>query len=194
MTSFFKRIPRSIHLDGRLDGRQFVYLGFSPQPSINLTIEPVVLAIYQRRFGYLLLVALGCLLGACSPSPEASPPIQGVFSSLPKIDGLRGTQPIELLTNTPAETGVNNIKGTVVQHVPLVEQWLYQIDDASGSLWVLTSVEPPAVGSQVLIKAQVQYERILLSGSDIGEHYAQELERVSVIAPPNSDSTEPVVE
>lgn len=190
MTSFFKGIPCSIHLDGR----QVVWEGFSAQPSINLTIKPFMKRFPRRWFGALLLVVFDCLLGACSASQEASSPIRGVFSSLPKMEVLRGTQPIELLTNTPAETGVNNIKGTVVQHVPLVEQWLYQIDDASGSLWVLTSVDPPAVGSQVLIKAQVQYERILLSGSDIGEHYAQELERVSVIAPPTSDAAEPVLE
>lgn len=66
------------------------------------------------------------------------------------------------------------------QHVPLLDQWLYQLQDSSGHIWVLTSSPPPALGSTVSIQAVIHYEPILLGGEDIGEHYAEEQERVNV--------------
>lgn len=81
------------------------------------------------------------------------------------------------------------LQGEVRQQIPLLNQSLYQLQDSSGSIWVLTAGPPPAVGEQVLIQAQIHYEQILLQGQDIGEHYAEELERLE--APAEASETPP---
>ena len=70
------------------------------------------------------------------------------------------------------------LAGTVERHLPLVGQGLYQLMDASGTIWVLSPAPPPPVGDQVALRATIQYEQILLRGQDIGEYYAEELERL----------------
>ncbi len=70
------------------------------------------------------------------------------------------------------------LEGTVERQLPLVSQGLYELVDESGAIWVLSSETPPAVGTSIAIRATIQYEQILLQGQDIGQHYAEELERL----------------
>ncbi|WP_052049917.1 hypothetical protein [Leptolyngbya sp. KIOST-1] len=70
------------------------------------------------------------------------------------------------------------LTGTVERQLPLVGQSLYELVDESGAIWVLSALEPPALGAALTIRASLQYEQILLQGQDIGEYYAQELERL----------------
>ncbi|TVQ13026.1 MAG: hypothetical protein EA368_02985 [Leptolyngbya sp. DLM2.Bin27] len=71
------------------------------------------------------------------------------------------------------------LAGTVERQLPLVGQGLYKLVDESGSIWVLSPTPPPGVGTQIALRAAIQYEQILLRGQDIGEYYAKELERLS---------------
>lgn len=68
--------------------------------------------------------------------------------------------------------------GTVERQLPLVGQGLYELVDESGAIWVLSSEAPPAVGTSLAIRANLRYEQILLQGQDIGQYYAEELERL----------------
>ena len=70
------------------------------------------------------------------------------------------------------------LAGTVERQLPLVGQGLYELVDESGGIWVVSSEAPPAVGTPLTIRAEIQYEQILLQGQDIGQYYAQELERL----------------
>jgi hypothetical protein len=43
---------------------------------------------------------------------------------------------------------------------------------------VLSATPAPPLGTAITISANLQYEQILLRGQDIGEYYAEELERL----------------
>ncbi|MGB3309723.1 MAG: hypothetical protein WBG32_24055 [Nodosilinea sp.] len=70
------------------------------------------------------------------------------------------------------------LAGMVERQLPLVGQGLYELVDESGAIWVLSSEAPPSVGTSLAIQVNLQYEQILLQGQDIGQYYAQELERL----------------
>jgi hypothetical protein len=70
------------------------------------------------------------------------------------------------------------LDGIVARHLPLLGQGLYELVDDSGAIWVLSPTAPPPLGTALTVRAVLQYEQILLRGQDIGEYYAQELERL----------------
>ena len=73
------------------------------------------------------------------------------------------------------------LKGKVTSVVPLLKQRAYQLQDSTGTIWVLTTQTGLQPGEQVLIKGDIRYQRILQAGKDLGEVYVEEqqLEHVS---------------
>jgi len=69
------------------------------------------------------------------------------------------------------------IAGTVAERVPLLEGWLYQVRDDSGSLWVVgdqsASEIAPEKGEAVMVEGVVRYEAIVVGEIDAGEVYLQ---------------------
>lgn len=136
---------------------------------------------FIRNLGLSSAVFLA-LAGCSELSLQNRSPIQGLISSFPDPDWLHQVKSIQQVTaqssGEPAQVG-----GVVQKQIPLLEQWLYQIEDASGNLWILTETPPPAVGTQITLKAEIQYEPILMGGVDIGEHYGLEIERLTTSSP-----------
>lgn len=66
------------------------------------------------------------------------------------------------------------IAGTVTQRVALLDGWLYQVSDDSGSLWVLTHSSAPALDEAVTVEGIVRYEAIVVEEIDAGEIYLEE--------------------
>ncbi|PSN20270.1 hypothetical protein C7271_02965 [filamentous cyanobacterium CCP5] len=129
----------------------------------------------------LTVVLWGC--GVSSGTQQTHSPFQTLTQSLPDLMQPRSVQSIQQVTAQDSNQGSNQpqrLAGVVNQHIPLVERWLYQIQDESGSLWVLTQLPPPPVGSQVTLEATIGYEPIMLGEADIGEHYAVEIKRLEV--------------
>lgn len=128
-----------------------------------------------------LMALIGVSVWGCGASgPQAQAPVQGISQSLSAPDWLSSVKTIQQVTSQDSR-GTTRVAGVVKQQVPLVEQWLYQIEDESGSLWVLTPSPPPSVGSQVALEAQIHYESVLVEGADVGEHYAIEVERLTAV-------------
>ncbi|PSR16877.1 hypothetical protein C8255_15510 [filamentous cyanobacterium CCP3] len=98
------------------------------------------------------------------------------LSTWPGLAWLDPITPIAEVSQTQPSTVY--LAGTVERQLPLVGQGLYELVDESGAIWVLSGEAPPPVGTQIAIRAAIQYEQILLQGQDIGQHYAQELERL----------------
>jgi hypothetical protein len=128
---------------------------------------------------FLLIGLLGCT-SAPEATNEPPPSLTSTISTLPGLSRLRNVTPVgevPALTSDPAAAGETHLEGQVQQQVPLLNQWLYELTDDSGSIWVLTATPPPAPGESVIIRARIHYEAVVVQGSDIGEHYAEELER-----------------
>jgi hypothetical protein len=62
--------------------------------------------------------------------------------------------------------------------VPLIKAQVYQLQDSTGTIWVLTDKATPKVSDRIYIKGQVQYEKIPIDGQDFGEAYIKEQEQL----------------
>ncbi|MEM8777996.1 MAG: DNA-binding protein [Cyanobacteria bacterium P01_G01_bin.49] len=135
-------------------------------------------------YGGILSVLAGGLIG-CTP-----------FSYL----GLAQTPvtPIEEITpqpkteTDPQEEAFIYLEGKVVDRAPFMESGSYQLQDETGTVWVLTNGELPETGEQIIIKGKVAYESIDIEGQDLGEMYIVEVEKLEDTASTPTSTTEPV--
>lgn len=70
------------------------------------------------------------------------------------------------------------IQGKVAKQVPLVKRQVYQLQDLSGTIWVLTNKTALNQGDEVVVKGKVRYQTIPLAGKDFGEVYVEEQEQL----------------
>lgn len=66
------------------------------------------------------------------------------------------------------------VKGKVSDRVPLIDGLVYQLQDRTGKIWVLTQRTTQPVGQQILIKGKVHYQSIPIAGQELGEAYIEE--------------------
>ncbi|WP_309236487.1 hypothetical protein [Microcoleus sp. FACHB-672] len=70
------------------------------------------------------------------------------------------------------------LKGRVENQAPFLGTGAYEVRDATGSIWVITTKALPNKGDEVLIKGEVQYKSIPVGGQDLGEVYLTEVEKL----------------
>jgi len=74
--------------------------------------------------------------------------------------------------------GIVHLQGQVADIVPLMEPWqAYQLQDASGTVWVITSQEGLRKADRLLIKGNLRYQSIPLENQELGDFYIEEQER-----------------
>lgn len=85
----------------------------------------------------------------------------------------RAATPIDTLTQEKADDKVA-VSGTIVQRSAILDGWLYQIRDDSGSVWVLTDSSTPQLNESVLVEGVVRYEPIVVGEVDASGVYIEE--------------------
>jgi hypothetical protein len=73
------------------------------------------------------------------------------------------------------------LRGKVENRAPFVGNAAYQLQDGTGTIWVLTNQALPQLGDEVLLKGEVRYKSITLkelAGTDLGEVYVEEMEQL----------------
>ncbi|MFQ4139708.1 hypothetical protein PGN35_025690 [Nodosilinea sp. PGN35] len=138
----------------------------------------------KRRFTHCGVVGLALVaVTSCGASVDATVgySLRDRLSTWPGLAWLDPVTPIGEAGQSRRDTVY--LAGTVGRHLPLVGQGLYELSDDSGSIWVLSAAAPPPTGAPLTLRAVIQYEQILLSGQDIGEYYAEELERLPQESP-----------
>jgi hypothetical protein len=133
----------------------------------------------NRRFTHLSVVGLALVaIASCGASVDATVgyALRDRMSRVPGLAWLDPVTPIAAVGQSRRTTVY--LAGAVERQLPLVGQGLYQLVDDSGAIWVISSGTPPPVGTVLTVRATIQYEQILLRGQDVGEHYAEELERL----------------
>ena len=70
------------------------------------------------------------------------------------------------------------LSGNVVHVAPLVDRAAYQIEDATGTIWVVTAQEPPKHGQQINIKGKIQHQSLSFAERQLGDFYIVELEQL----------------
>lgn len=71
-------------------------------------------------------------------------------------------------TEKPRKVKIN---GEVKQIVPLLESIAYQVEDKTGSIWVISENKPPQMGNQIIVKGTLQHQSIPIGEEDLGEYY-----------------------
>ena len=119
---------------------------------------------------YLLGGLLSCDL------PQSS---MNAINLRPKVD-VTNIREIKLQRDNKATV---YLQGKVAKQVPLVERRVYQLQDLSGTIWVLTNQTALQQGDKVLVKGKVRYQSIPLAGKDFGEVYVEEQEQLERTPP-----------
>ncbi len=70
--------------------------------------------------------------------------------------------------------------GSVSQQAPFLGGGAYELTDDSGTVWVVTAVELPAVGDRLRVRGTVDYRSVPVAGQEWGEAFVQETERGAV--------------
>ncbi|MGK7938940.1 MAG: DNA-binding protein [Crocosphaera sp.] len=108
------------------------------------------------------------------------------------------TTPIDELstqtaTTTPSEDDLIRLEGKVVDRAPFLDSGSYQLQDETGTVWVLTNGPLPQTGERVQITGKVTYQSIPVGGQDMGELYILEVEKLEANTPSSTSTVQPVV-
>ncbi len=71
---------------------------------------------------------------------------------------------------------VVHLTGKVTQVAPFVDNGAYQLQDDTGSVWVVTENSTPDFGKIISIKGKIQYQSLPFGDRDLGDFYIIELE------------------
>ncbi|PSB05801.1 hypothetical protein C7B76_30760 [filamentous cyanobacterium CCP2] len=69
------------------------------------------------------------------------------------------------------------LRGTVVDRAPMIEAVMYQLQDETGEIWVLSAEPGVERGDRLLVRGTVRFESILIEELELGEAYIEETER-----------------
>ena len=134
------------------------------------------MAIAKACLGVLLAGPIaGLLLSGCTAEVTPEPSTAEVpavrlpafrLSSKPAIA-------IDSLTNEQVDDNII-VSGEVAQKAATLNGWIYQLQDETGSLWILTDRDAPEIGEVVTVEGSVRYEPIVVDSIDASEFYIEE--------------------
>jgi uncharacterized protein YdeI (BOF family) len=157
---------------GLWPGKTYQDSGYSPSPRLTFKGSP-----RHVRDIVAKAVLVSCLssLGGCSSLIEEATAPSGASLSLPANPARAVPKTVQALKQDQPETGASVVlEGQILQRVPLLEGWLYELEDSTGRIWVLTGSSEPIVGESARVEGVLNYEQILVDGMDMGEYYLQE--------------------
>ncbi len=71
------------------------------------------------------------------------------------------------------------ITGTVIKVAPLLGNNAYQVQDSTGTIWVITPANLPSLGQTILIKCNIKSQSVSLITQELDELYLVELEKLA---------------
>ncbi len=103
----------------------------------------------------------------------------GCGTPLALLPGMNLTMTIESVPTDAAGQGRTVIvRGTVGDRVPLIGAQVYQLQDRTGDIWVLSSDDTIQTGEQLKIRGRVEHQPISAVDGDQSQVYIQELEQL----------------
>ncbi|MDJ0773580.1 MAG: hypothetical protein QNJ49_09160 [Mastigocoleus sp. MO_167.B18] len=113
-------------------------------------------------YGWLLICYISVGLFSCSNINFTD--ITGIGADI---------TPIKELTPQADQTTVY-VKGKVTKQVPLLKnERLYQLDDSTGKVWILTHKTNWKVGQEVQTKGKIKYKNIPIADKDFSDLYLE---------------------
>ena len=74
------------------------------------------------------------------------------------------------------------IQGKVAQTAPFLNGGAYEIEDSTGSIWVITETTPPASGTEIQVAGQLKFHDLQLGSSNFGEIFISEQQTLAPTA------------
>jgi hypothetical protein len=134
---------------------------------LALTTKP---AAPLRGNRWLLLGLLAALVscGGQAASGRGGASGTGGMVIFPKITAIQ-----EVQKTVDPNSGVT-IKGVVGDRVPILDGTVYQLQDSTGKIWVLTQKQPPNPGKEVVVTGILRFKSIPLNGQEQGSVYVEQ--------------------
>jgi hypothetical protein len=66
------------------------------------------------------------------------------------------------------------LQGKVGARAPLLQGQVYELQDQTGKVWVLSPMTNLKTGDSIMIQGRVRYEAIEIAGQNLGEVYIEE--------------------
>ncbi|MBD2081182.1 hypothetical protein [Leptolyngbya sp. FACHB-17] len=125
------------------------------------------------RFSNVGLVAVGlglsCFAISCSASPDLPVASNNVLSLVQAGDRVK----VRDLGSKRDRTV--QVEGKIKAQAPLMGgQRAYEVQDDTGSIWIVTGQPVPATGSQVSVQGKVRLQKIDLAGQDQSALYIEQ--------------------
>ncbi|XHX77334.1 MAG: hypothetical protein RBJ76_23290 [Stenomitos frigidus ULC029] len=76
--------------------------------------------------------------------------------------------------NTIAQPKSVQLKGRVSNHAPLLGKSAYELQDTTGSIWVIATEPVPTMGDEIVIQGRLLYQSIPLNGKEQGDSYVEQ--------------------
>ena len=153
--------------------------------TINLTGLIMKVLNIRGVHGGIFALLVGSLIG-CTP-------INYLGLAQPSITSIGELSP-QTSTETTSEEAIIYLEGKVVDNAPFMGSGSYQLQDATGTVWVVTNGPLPQTGETVQITGKVTYQAIPIGGQDMGELYILEVEKLAANAPDRTSTVQPVVD
>ena len=127
----------------------------------------------STKLFYLIIFSLFTLGGLNSCSSLGQSSLNGVNFRL----GAGATNISNV--KSPNNQGTVYLQGQVISIVPLSDPWqAYQMQDASGKIWAITSQKGLKLNDKLLIKGNLRYQSIPIATQELGDFYVEEQERI----------------
>ena len=83
------------------------------------------------------------------------------------------TTSIQEVQKTADRNSVVSVKGVVGDRVPILEGTVYELQDSTSKIWVITKKQPPDSGQEVVVTGTLRFKSILLNGQEQGSVYVE---------------------
>jgi hypothetical protein len=151
--------------------------------TVNLTALIMKVLNIRGVHGGILSLLVGGIVG-CTP-------LNYLGLAQPNITPIGELSP-QQTTETTSEEQLIYLEGKVVDRAPFVDSGSYQLQDETGTVWVLTNGQLPQTGETVQITGKVTYQSIPMGNQDVGELYILEVEKRQANTPSTTPAVQPV--
>ncbi|HIK40873.1 hypothetical protein [Thermoleptolyngbya sp. M55_K2018_002] len=116
----------------------------------------------RRSLSYLLAVLLGIVLAVLLFTPLRFAALSWVGIPV----SIRSVQRMPFVFSVPVR-----VSGVVGDRAPLVDALLYELQDNTGSIWVLSPDSTVQSGERRTVQGRLMFESIVIDGDEQGEVY-----------------------
>ncbi|MBM0743662.1 hypothetical protein JOY44_18915 [Phormidium sp. CLA17] len=117
-------------------------------------------------------ISLGLLITLVSCGGQAASESSGTISTSGIVSPK--TTSIQEVQKTADRNSVVTVKGVVGDRVPILDGTVYEVQDATGKIWILTKKQPPAPGQEAVITGNIRFKSIPLNGQEQGSVYVEQ--------------------